>query len=1161
MPPQQLLKWQEARMEDVHVRNDSFLQRLFLTYVYRMVRLGRKGRLQQDELRMPRDQACEAAFARFQAAWAVEKQLHRGGGKANLLRALRRAFGLEVALAGMWKLCWSVLVILGAFYFVRSLIQYVSDPVQFPNMYNADPIPSQGVGWILAVAFFVDSALVGTALQRMSDCCVRTGIKIRAALMSEVYRKTFRLASVHVEGAGSVTSLVATDCSKLYDGVLHLHNVWTAPLETLAIIALLLAITRGIFGLPILLILMVGLPLQYWMGLRIARLKLQTVEAADRRVQGMQEILLAIKLVKFYVWESSFAQQVSEVRRKEVGSMSRAALIKTFNLCLVFAVPPVVFLLVAATYVFAYRPLDAVFAFTVVSLFNTLRFPLVVLPKALRGTSEALMAVTRLQHYLLLEEGDNQGTSETVEASFKDAQFVYGDDKNGFKLSIPKLSVLPGEVCAIVGRVSAGKSSVFQAILKNMRLVQGERIVGGRCSYVPQTPWIQNLSIRDNILFGLPYEEAKYKHVIHACALELDLQILPHGDQAIAGERGINLSGGQRQRVGLARAAYHDAGLVLLDNPLSAVDQHTAVHIFTHCIRGLLREKAVLWITHQLDLLELCDNMAVMDSGTVTYFGAYKPDIIQKHLPNDHLLFATVEAGDAAVAMEDIPEEEPKVAIEPGVEAVLPDAQVEQAQVEQTWPRTAAASPFAAASLHHGFPSTQWSSDTTSSSSSSSSASIPGSPPSHALSRAQANEQSDNAIKAAGNNEAVVPGAGVPLPGPGSPYGAGGGWLREWGGQQRAAVKEGCGVGWGMHGVPTKQQQQQQQQQQQHASAEEHANALHGSPIKRHATQLQRSADDALPKDVSASTEQNQMVDLPSDVHSLAPGPLPSRNLPPRLMLLQAPHSKPLHAPPAATSTPPSSQSPFSSVSPFLQIQGFRGPLSSTPPVAHAPPATPSGSFQHLAHPIEHTPCTSIAPLPPVTSQLERQGNSQLSRSLSYPASTPSPILRPPASNPPAPTKLVRKSTSGLRMEETSATPQARPPSPQHQRTALYSSRRRALFSHNAASDTSVAPAGGASVHITQALAPPPEVGPCPPSPSGAAPSNNPANQQAGQQHQHTGAAFSTPPHQHTDQGGTLDQHLDRGRQHTDQGDTLNQHAGQRHQGHTLDQHAGQGGQ
>jgi ABC-type bacteriocin/lantibiotic exporter with double-glycine peptidase domain len=71
----------------------------------------------------------------------------------------------------------------------------------------------------------------------------------------------------------------------------------------------------------------------------------------------------------------------------------------------------------------------------------------------------------------------------------------------------------------------------------------------------------------------------------------------------MAGERGINLSGGQRQRVCLARAAYHDAQLVLLDNPLSAVDQHTSKHIFDKCIKGLLKEKAVVLIAHQLELL------------------------------------------------------------------------------------------------------------------------------------------------------------------------------------------------------------------------------------------------------------------------------------------------------------------------------------------------------------------------------------------------------------------------------------------------------------------------------------------------------------------------------------------------------------------------------
>ena len=77
----------------------------------------------------------------------------------------------------------------------------------------------------------------------------------------------------------------------------------------------------------------------------------------------------------------------------------------------------------------------------------------------------------------------------------------------------------------------------------------------------------------------------------------------------------------------------------------SAVDQHTAQHIFKHCIRGLLREKAVVWITHQLELLPQCDNIMIMEQGTVLYWGGYDPEALNKHLPVDHLLFATVVAG------------------------------------------------------------------------------------------------------------------------------------------------------------------------------------------------------------------------------------------------------------------------------------------------------------------------------------------------------------------------------------------------------------------------------------------------------------------------------------------------------------------------------------
>lgn len=117
-----------------------------------------------------------------------------------------------------------------------------------------------------------------------------------------------------------------------------------------------------------------------------------------------------------------------------------------------------------------------------------------------------------------------------------------------------------------------------------------------------QTAWIQNLSIRDNITFGLPFDQARYDATTHACALNADFAMLPSGDESLGGLRGMNLSGGQRQRVNCARAAYFDADTVLLDNALSAVDHHTAEHMFTHCVRGMLANKTVVLVTHQLQV-------------------------------------------------------------------------------------------------------------------------------------------------------------------------------------------------------------------------------------------------------------------------------------------------------------------------------------------------------------------------------------------------------------------------------------------------------------------------------------------------------------------------------------------------------------------------------
>lgn len=157
----------------------------------------------------------------------------------------------------------------------------------------------------------------------------------------------------------------------------------------------------------------------------------------------------------------------------------------------------------------------------------------------------------------------------------RDVQFKHPGSSTGFTLNLRDFSVAPGELVAVVGRVGAGKSSLISAILGNMEKTRGAYSSGGRVAYVPQNPWCQNLSLRDSILFGSELDQAKYEAVIHACALELDLEILPEGDMSMAGLRGINLSGGQRQRLNLARAAYAESDLVLLDNALSAVDHHT----------------------------------------------------------------------------------------------------------------------------------------------------------------------------------------------------------------------------------------------------------------------------------------------------------------------------------------------------------------------------------------------------------------------------------------------------------------------------------------------------------------------------------------------------------------------------------------------------------
>ncbi|KAF9095951.1 hypothetical protein BGX23_012309 [Mortierella sp. AD031] len=194
------------------------------------------------------------------------------------------------------------------------------------------------------------------------------------------------------------------------------------------------------------------------------------------------------------------------------------------------------------------------------------------------------------------------------------------------------------ELLAIVGPVGCGKSSFCMALLGELPLVSGSLALAKdskgehlKMSYSAQSPWIFAGTIRSNILFGSRLDQERYDKVIKACELTRDLSLFPKGDETIIGEKGVTLSGGQRARVSLARAAYRDSDVYILDDPLSAVDPKVGRALFQNCINGLLKGKCRVLVTHQLQYIKDCENVIVLEQGQVTHSGRVD-DVMQEEV-------------------------------------------------------------------------------------------------------------------------------------------------------------------------------------------------------------------------------------------------------------------------------------------------------------------------------------------------------------------------------------------------------------------------------------------------------------------------------------------------------------------------------------------------
>ena len=180
-----------------------------------------------------------------------------------------------------------------------------------------------------------------------------------------------------------------------------------------------------------------------------------------------------------------------------------------------------------------------------------------------------------------------------------------------------------GQLVGITGAVGSGKTSLLMSILGELPISSGEISCIGKVAYVSQTPWVYSGTVRENIVFGMPFIEEKYNKIVVVCDLVKDLTSFPKRDLTEIGQRGIILSGGQRARVSLARAIYSDADIYLLDDPLSAVDAKVGRHLFERCIKEFLAGRVRILVTHQLQFLQNADSVLMLEYGSVMYQGTY----------------------------------------------------------------------------------------------------------------------------------------------------------------------------------------------------------------------------------------------------------------------------------------------------------------------------------------------------------------------------------------------------------------------------------------------------------------------------------------------------------------------------------------------------------
>jgi ABC-type lipoprotein export system ATPase subunit len=398
------------------------------------------------------------------------------------------------------------------------------------------------------------------------------------------------------------------------------------------------------------------------------------MENKDIRMKNISEVFGSLLTIKLNAWEEKFRVKILSSREIELKYVWGVNVLTSINVFLLWLAPNIVSVATIAVYArLLHNDITAEKIFTALSLFRLLQSPLREFPRYITQLYQAFTSIERLQTVLQMEEKQNslpsspsteqgegarevkRGTEEGESGSLElrhcsfhwysvpsatteiitktnDLNMIpEGDTRSHptFTLQIPSLSIHGGEFVIVRGIVGQGKSSLCHALLSEMTLAPPpshtllhsscQADINGTIAYASQLPWIQNMTIRQNILHNCPYDQQRYLRVLHSCCLLEDLVSFPSGDQTFIGQKGINLSGGQKSRIALARAIYSDHEIFILDDVFAALDTIVGKRVFDRVLCGLLRNKTRILVTHKEEFIRHSEvnQILTLQNGTV----------------------------------------------------------------------------------------------------------------------------------------------------------------------------------------------------------------------------------------------------------------------------------------------------------------------------------------------------------------------------------------------------------------------------------------------------------------------------------------------------------------------------------------------------------------